>query len=229
MLEEKAEKENEKTTASPQQADGKPPKDNMMQEWIRLRNSSSVDLDVRLREINASTQSKQVKKVNTKKRVRRKKPAAIKKKEKELAKEAEELERSRELNNDSQEQLTDQQVDEQTLHLDGKHDDQIYNENKEGGENGMKAASTPIVDNVNQPLADDKAKIPSVQNGNDKILEKTEKSDKKPKEKQKKCEDNVNQVENRLENSLGSIKYSVPRFDFCSLYSTTPCQRSTGT
>ncbi|XP_075155554.1 multi sex combs [Haematobia irritans] len=76
----------------------------MLQEWMKARNSSNIDLDVRLRELNSKmTVLKPVKKVNTKKRIRRKKPAATKRKEKEMAEEAEELEMSRELLNESQE------------------------------------------------------------------------------------------------------------------------------
>uniref|UniRef100_A0A1I8PCD0 Uncharacterized protein n=1 Tax=Stomoxys calcitrans TaxID=35570 RepID=A0A1I8PCD0_STOCA len=98
---EKAEKENEINTPPP---DSEEYQRFMLEEWNKARNSSTTDLDVRLRELNSKmTVLKPVKKVNTKKRVRRKKPAATKRKEKEMAEEAEELEISRELLNESQE------------------------------------------------------------------------------------------------------------------------------
>lgn len=109
--EEKNEKENEKASDTHTELE-KPSHKDLMEEWYRLRNSN-VELDVRLREINASSQS-QNKKVTTKKRVRRKKSAAIKKKEKELAKRAEELANSKELEQELQnETLNDIQVHEE--------------------------------------------------------------------------------------------------------------------
>ncbi|XP_061390122.1 serine-rich adhesin for platelets [Musca vetustissima] len=141
---EKAEKENEKKI--PPQGTEEYEK-YMLEEWNRIKNSSNTDLDVRLRELNSKmTVLKPVKKVNTKKRVRRKKPAAIKRKEKEMAEEAEELEMSKEMVNESQESVNDSQSAQKSTNVDGTKG----LESKEEPSYNLESVEKQNVDNLGQ-------------------------------------------------------------------------------